>query len=374
NIMILESGQPKIMDFGIAKIESSQLTAAGQFFGTPLYMSPEQALGQSLDARSDLFSLGALAYGLLTGQNAFGAAGVPRIITRVIHEDPAPPTTIVPGLPADIDYFIARAIAKKPDDRYPSGQAMAEDAADILADTSPRHRPDGTTPQAADGTLMSLGSEHLQEEPASQAANSLPIVAVPEPARPRPRSARGATAARAPQPLPRKRAISSGVLGLALVVVVIASLAAITVGWLVLRARATQQAPSSVAPATSARPADAAAPVASDKARLIIDCEHSLKYGKLRVWVDDALIVEETLSGRVAKKVIAFEIRKGTFAQALDLSPGTHEVKVQFAWDDNIKTEHIAGYFSSGTSRRLSIKLGAGMRGLVKKDLKVDWE
>ncbi len=104
NIMMLDSGETKVMDFGIAKVESSQLTAAGQFIGTPLYMSPEQALGRPLDARSDLFSLGSLAYGLLTGQQAFGGSSVPRIIARVVHEDPPPPTRVVRGLPTDVDY------------------------------------------------------------------------------------------------------------------------------------------------------------------------------------------------------------------------------------------------------------------------------
>src|SRR5262245_6925619 len=70
NVMLLESGEPKIMDFGIAKVEASNLTAAGQMFGTPLYMSPEQALGRPVDARSDLFSLGSMLYEMLTGRRA----------------------------------------------------------------------------------------------------------------------------------------------------------------------------------------------------------------------------------------------------------------------------------------------------------------
>src|SRR5262245_7340244 len=195
NIMILESGEPKIMDFGIAKIESGQLTSAGQFFGTPLYMSPEQALGRPLDARSDLFSLGTLAYYMVTGQQAFGAAAVPRIITRVIQEDPPPPTHVVREVPADLDYYIARALAKDPADRYCDGTTMAEDAEDTLAARSPRHRHGWVGPQRADGTLVSSAGAPSPATPA----------APPAAARPRPPAAaeaRRGTARRVPEDRP----------------------------------------------------------------------------------------------------------------------------------------------------------------------------
>ena len=83
----------KLMDFGIAKIDTAQLTAAGQVFGTPLYMAPEQASNQTVDARSDLFSLGAVLYTLLTGRDAFAANNVMATLQRVTNEDPVPPST-----------------------------------------------------------------------------------------------------------------------------------------------------------------------------------------------------------------------------------------------------------------------------------------
>jgi serine/threonine-protein kinase len=90
NIMLLPSGQPKVMDFGLAKVDSAHLTAAGQFFGTPLYMSPEQVLCEKVDARSDVFSLGSVAYALLTGRQAFEGDSVARILARVLHQDRSP--------------------------------------------------------------------------------------------------------------------------------------------------------------------------------------------------------------------------------------------------------------------------------------------
>src|SRR6185295_1377183 len=117
-----------------------KLTATGQSFGTPLYMSPEQALGHDVDLRTDLFSLGAILYWLLTGRLAFGAESMMAIIGKVLHQDPPAPSTVRSELPTEVDYVIARALAKAPADRYPGGAAMAEDIADVLAGRPPRHR------------------------------------------------------------------------------------------------------------------------------------------------------------------------------------------------------------------------------------------
>ena len=141
NIMILPSGDPKIMDFGIAKAPTSQLTVKGDIFGTPSYMSPEQAAGVKLDGRSDLFSLGSVLYEQITGHRAFDAPSVPAILAKVTTEAPTPPTRLVPDLPADIDRFLARCLAKDPGRRYPDGASLKEDVESLLADQPVRERP-----------------------------------------------------------------------------------------------------------------------------------------------------------------------------------------------------------------------------------------
>src|SRR5262249_14475888 len=141
NVMVLESGDPKVMDFGIAKVEASAMTAAGQLFGTPLYMSPEQALGHPVDARSDLFSLGSVLYEMLTGRRAFAAESVPRILLAVTTSEPAPPSTIVAGLPVDVDRIVARCLAKRSELRYPDGRALARDLGDVLEGRVPLAAP-----------------------------------------------------------------------------------------------------------------------------------------------------------------------------------------------------------------------------------------
>ena len=132
NVMLLHTGEPKIMDFGIAKSPHIELTSAGQLFGTPLYMSPEQALGLPVDGRSDLFSLGSIAYMLLAGAQAFRADNVFQVLARVAQEQPTPATELQPALPHDVDVFLARALAKAPADRYQDGQAMARDAEALI--------------------------------------------------------------------------------------------------------------------------------------------------------------------------------------------------------------------------------------------------
>jgi serine/threonine protein kinase len=139
NIMVLGSGDAKVMDFGIAKVEATQLSMAGQVFGSPAYMSPEQAQGDAIDARTDIFSLGCVLYELLTGRKAFGAKDLPSILLRLAVEEPTPATRLVSGLPEDLDYVVSRALAKKRHDRYPNAKAFAEDIDDVLNGRVPRH-------------------------------------------------------------------------------------------------------------------------------------------------------------------------------------------------------------------------------------------
>ncbi|HXK12284.1 MAG TPA: protein kinase [Vicinamibacteria bacterium] len=159
NIMILRSGEPKIMDFGIARVDAGHLTTPGELFGTPLYMAPEQALGRPADARSDLFSLGTIAYTLLTGRAPFAAPNVPAILARVAHRSAPPPSELVPGLPPAIDDLLARAMAKAPEDRYPTGRMIAEDIEDVLAGRAPRHRAGWTPTQQGERTFVSAGAD-----------------------------------------------------------------------------------------------------------------------------------------------------------------------------------------------------------------------
>jgi eukaryotic-like serine/threonine-protein kinase len=157
NVMVLPTGEPKIMDFGLAKHEAGhELTAAGQFVGTPLFMAPEQVLGHKVDGRTDLFSLGSVLYTLLTGTRAFAADSVHRIMSRVAHQDPRPATEAAPDLPRVLDDVLLRAMAKDPSDRYPTGKAFADDLGDVLAGRPPRHLKGWKRPRPAEDTMVSM--------------------------------------------------------------------------------------------------------------------------------------------------------------------------------------------------------------------------
>jgi serine/threonine-protein kinase len=117
NIMLLDDGTVKVTDFGIARIESSTLTRAGAVMGSPSYMSPEQFLGSSVDARSDLYSAGVVLYELLTGEVPFPGS-FSTAMHRVLNETPTPVSALNVHAPKGIDALLGRALAKQPADRF----------------------------------------------------------------------------------------------------------------------------------------------------------------------------------------------------------------------------------------------------------------
>ena len=124
NIFIMEDGTAKVADFGIAHLESSDLTQVGTVLGTPAYMSPEQILGLPVDGRSDLFSVGVILYQFLTGERPFtGNATI--TMRKVLEEDPLPPSRFNTQIPGAMDAVVRRALAKKPEERFASAEEFA---------------------------------------------------------------------------------------------------------------------------------------------------------------------------------------------------------------------------------------------------------
>jgi serine/threonine protein kinase len=125
NIFVLHDGSLKVVDFGVARIEASELTDTGAMIGTPAYMSPEQFLGLPVDARSDIFSCGVILYQLLTGDKPF-TGSVTTIMQKVLRQDPVEPSALNPTLSHAWDAVVKRALAKKPDARYLSARQFSE--------------------------------------------------------------------------------------------------------------------------------------------------------------------------------------------------------------------------------------------------------
>jgi serine/threonine protein kinase len=124
NIMITEEGEVKLSDFGIARF-ATQVSGSGRIMGTPAYLAPEQIMGEPHSTRSDLFSLGIVLYQMLTGVPAFDGSSVAAVCAQILTTDPVPPSKRNPALPAGLDHIVMRCLAKKAEDRYPSGEALA---------------------------------------------------------------------------------------------------------------------------------------------------------------------------------------------------------------------------------------------------------
>jgi serine/threonine protein kinase len=123
-VMMTKDGHVKLADFGIARIESSVMTQAGTILGTPAYMSPEQLMAQTVDARSDIYSSGVLLYQLLTGERPF-EGGLTAIIHKALNTTPPRPSELSVTAPPSMDAVVARAMARRPGDRYPNAAAFA---------------------------------------------------------------------------------------------------------------------------------------------------------------------------------------------------------------------------------------------------------
>lgn len=125
NILITNQRAVKITDFGVAHIPSSSLTSAGQFIGTPNYMSPEQVIGSPVDGRSDLFSLGVVLFELLTGKRPFAGESLTEVSYKIVHEPAPVPSQVRPGVPPAFNPIVLKLLEKKPENRYARGLEVA---------------------------------------------------------------------------------------------------------------------------------------------------------------------------------------------------------------------------------------------------------
>jgi hypothetical protein len=315
NIMLLPSGEPKVMDFGIAKVPASELTQAGEVFGTPANMSPEQALGDPLDGRSDLFSLGTVLYQMLTGRRAFTGENLPKILAAVAGQTPAPPSQSA-RVPAAVDQVVAMALAKPPGERYQTGEAFAEDLEDVVVGRAPRHASAPRT-KPADAT-----------------------VAIRRPA----------AAARR-----RRSLVIPGAIAIALAVIA---------GWK-LPGRA-------IAPAGVKEARGVAAPAGTEPdghARMAIDFEHHMRSGRLKVWVDDALVLDRPLEGRLVERLGRVRLYKGQILETVEVASGRRAVRAEVAWDGKVRTARTSAVFRPDSSRTLDVEV---LR--VLDDLTLEWK
>ena len=217
------SERPRITDFGIAKLASSDITTTGQLLGTPSFMPPEQFTGSPIDGRADLFSLGVILYSLATGEQPFPGETMTAVSYKVVYTEPIPPSKLNPAVPARVEAVILKCLAKSPADRYQTGEELAQDLATV--------RMSPVTSVMQSSPLMSSAMESeatLGPNAVSASLRPAPVIKADKSASPQdPKPPAGKPAAAKPA-TPKKK--PAGIVAMALLSVAVAG-AAIAGGW-----------------------------------------------------------------------------------------------------------------------------------------------
>ena len=228
NVRVLEDGTVKIMDFGIAKsLEGeSRLTQTGVALGTAGYLAPEQLSGKPLDPRTDLFSLGVMAYEMVTGVRPFTGPNLSNVIYQILNQNPVPPRQRNAACPERLERAILKALAKNPGDRYATVREFANDLKEVLASLprrSPRRGSETTTAMVREELARLSGLPREQLTAATQlAARPLDVIAT--------------TSVSTEDKRPRRRAV--------VVLVAVVTLAAAAAAWWFFLGPGTASAPT----------------------------------------------------------------------------------------------------------------------------------
>jgi serine/threonine-protein kinase len=370
NILITDDGHAKIADFGVAKLNLANHTLAGRTLGTPAYMSPEQLNGETVDGRSDLFSLGVVLYTVLTGYRPFQGNSAMTVSFKVVNREPVPATVLDTDLPAGLDYIIARAMAKDPAQRYQRGMEMVLDVQDLQAGRelwSKSKQP---------GSSLGADAEQTANARARSWATGQPAVA----ARPH-LSMRTLPGREAAEKLLRKMGKSSFAAATVLLLgLLLFGFRLSDTVWPQKRpfknpsatAAAITPSPENtpVVPATTPSPesapvlaAAAATPAHTRLAKvpaatLDIEVEHNFTSAQLSVWVDDHKAYNHLLEGSDKKRLVVFHGVQGHESHALQLAPGKHRVRVEVASgvDSYDQSGTVQSQFVSGKEKVLRIR------------------
>jgi len=186
NIMVLADGRVKVMDFGIARLQQATIkTQTGVLLGSPQYMSPEQVSGAEIDGRADIFSLGVVIYEMVTGVKPFDAADLSQVLFWVVNMPAKPPSERRPGLPPVVDYIVARALKKRPEERYASAAELAADLRRcrdevLAAEATMRERASAgdTAPQLAGAIPLATERVELRPSPRFDSLEALARLSV----------------------------------------------------------------------------------------------------------------------------------------------------------------------------------------------------
>jgi eukaryotic-like serine/threonine-protein kinase len=333
NILVTADGHSKIADFGVAKLNQTEMTMQGQVLGSPAYMAPEQLSGEGVDARSDLFSLGVVLYFMLTGQKPFQGNSIATVCFKLANHEPLAVATYDMSFPPELDLIVSRAIAKDPARRYQAGAEMARDlqrlrescgflqTSELTQDSTVRRPGEtrATSTANAKSTVDSMSNSGIRV--ATQALRSVAITRIH---------------------------ILAFVLVVAAVMFVVLSRAyksERSADNVVLREPATQHgnwggiagdsatsalspSPAAVLPPVPAR-TPAAARFLPANAKLRLEIEHPFADASASIWLDNQLVYNEALHSDTSRHMVLFKETHGYEAQNFNLRSGKHQVKVR---------------------------------------------
>ena len=333
NIMISRSRDVKIMDFGIALIPTGSRTQAGTVLGSPKYMAPEQLAGKATDGRADIFSLGAVLYEMLTGSTPFNGENLSAIMYKILNDEPALPSKLNARVPPALDRIVAKALAKRPEDRYQNAKELSrelrsEEVLAALGMQQPMQKQKGISDMAS-----------RQPDPQTELLDVKTEIMLPAPKQ------RGAKHTPRPAPAPSAK-IARYVLLLAIPFLAVAA-------YLALKPAGQAQAPvapapeaqesqaadaasDTTAPRPSPKPAEStaaasAAPGAKTEAKAIVSFAIT-PWGEVYVDGRTAGISPPLNRMELAPGTHHIEIRNGMFA--------SHRVKVDLAAEQTLKIKH----------------------------------
>lgn len=418
NILMTEDGHAKIADFGIAKLNLSNLTLAGRTLGTPAFMSPEQLSGEGVDGRSDLFSLGVILYTVLTGYRPFQGDSALTVSFKVVNRQPIPATVLDTDLPPGVDYIIDRAMAKDPAQRYQRGMEIVLDIQELRAGREPWSKTKEPSSFAAANAVQAPSAAGKSK------AASPAVAAKPRIAKRAVSVSPGSDAINRILAQLRKKPFAAPLFLAAILVVglqvrhfaVAKRVARQTVAHveaapqLPLAGEVTPVKPTSPSPLAPVMADTVAAPAAApDRAPhltkkpshatlalkavsapgktthspqpapvsappvapavLDIEVEHKFAEATLSIWVDDTLTYTHPLEGSDKKRMVVFHKVEGHEFHAMQISPGKHNlrVRVESGTDSYDQSSTVEGDFASG--KESTLKINASKRSEMQLNL-----
>jgi serine/threonine-protein kinase len=291
NILITPDGHVKITDFGVAWL-NREMANMGEIVGSPAYMAPEQMAGRPADARSDLFSLGVVLYSMITGFRPFQGNSAKTVCFKIMNIEPVPVTSFQSDIPPELNAIVSRAIAKDPEDRFPSGAVLARELqsfrnADFAGSDTGRFLASVVAPQES-ASRSSSPPTRFRGPWALVAASLAVLVAASIFVREMSRS----------RNVPLPAAVIAAVRPHPIVPKIIANARRRLLEGK-LAARRTRPRAALAAPETAASPSSATNPSVAmpATAKLQVEIEHHFNSGVASIWLDDKVVSQQKLHG-----------------------------------------------------------------------------